>query len=324
MQGTRRGWIHGALASVLAWLPLHAAAQDKYPERPIRIIVPFPPGGANDTVTRIVADKLSVRLKQPVIVENKPGASGNIGAEFVAHARPDGYTLLASPPPPLVINQSLFSQLAFDPTQFVPVTVMAGTPNVLVVHPRVSADNADEFITLARQQPNKLNYASTGSGGTPHLTFEWFKSATGVQVTHVPYKGSQAYPAVMAGEVDAMFINLTDALPYIRSGKLKTLAVASERAVPALPGVRPLADTIPGFVSTTWFGVVAPPGTPAALAERLSAAIAEALRQPDTAKKLADMHLQPMAESPAKTAAFFADEAQRWLKVIRAADIKLD
>jgi tripartite-type tricarboxylate transporter receptor subunit TctC len=315
----------GLIWLMAATLAAPALAQDgPYPDRPIRIVVPFPPGGANDTVTRIVAERLSARFSQPVVVENKPGAAGNIGAEMVAHAKPDGYTLLSAPPPPLVINHNLYPKLGYDPTRFVPITVMAAAPNVLVVHPRVAANTAPEFIALARQQPARLNYASTGSGGTPHLTFEWFKSLANVQVTHVPYKGAQAYPAVLSGEVDAMFMNLSDALPHVRAGKLKALAVASEREVAALPGVRPLADTLPGFVSLTWFGVAAPPGTPAAVADKLAAAMAEALKDPDTARKLADLHLQPVGESSARTAAFFGTEAERWRQVIRAADIKPD
>jgi tripartite-type tricarboxylate transporter receptor subunit TctC len=308
-----------------AALAAPALAQDgPYPDRPIRIVVPFPPGGAVDAVTRIVAERLSARFGQPVVVENKPGAAGNIGAEAVAHAKPDGYTLLAAPPPPLVINHSLYAKLGYDPTRFVPVTVLAGAPNVLVVHPRVAASNAQEFIALARQQPGRMNYASTGSGGTPHLTFEWLKSVSGVQVTHVPYKGALAYAAVLSGEVDAMFMNLSDALPHVRAGKLKALAVASEREVAALPGVRPLAETLPGFVSLTWYGVAASPGTPPAVVDKLAGAMAEALHQPDTARKLAELHLQPVGESPARTAAFFGEEAERWRKVIRSADIKPD
>ena len=319
-----RHWL-GALGVLASTLAAPAWAQDgSYPDRSIRIVVPFPPGGANDTVTRIVAERLSVRFGQPVVVENKPGAAGNIGAEQVAHARPDGYTLLASPPPPLVINHNLYARLGFDPTRFVPITVMAAAPNVLVAHPRVAAGTVAEFIALARQQPGRLNYASTGSGGTPHLTFEWFKSLAGIQVTHVPYKGVQAYPALLGGEVDAMFMNLSDALPFLRAGKLKALAVASEREVAALPGVRLLSDTLPGFVSLTWFGVAAPPGTPAAVADKLAAAIAEALNHPDTARRLAELHLQPVGESPARTAAFFSEEAERWRKVIQANDIKPD
>ena len=313
------------LISVLAIvLPLKAAAQDNYPSRAIRIVVPFPPGGAVDALSRMVAEKLAARFGQPVIVENKPGASGNIGAETVANARPDGYTLLSSPPPPLVINKMLFPHLPFDPATFVPITLLTGAPNILVANPKVSAENVAEFIAQARAQPEKFNYASTGSGGTPHVTAEWFKSAAKVQIAHIPYQGIKAYAALLAGEVDVAFMNLGDALPYIRSGRLKALAVASEKRISQLPGVAPLADMLPGFVSSTWFGVVATPGTPMAVAEKLSAAIGDALREPDIAKKLVELNLDPIGGTPAQTAAFLKEETERWRKVIRAADIKAD
>ena len=211
-----------------------------------------------------------------------------------------------------------------DPTRFVPITVMAAAPNVLVVHPRVAANTAPEFIALARQQPGRLNYASTGSGGTPHLTFEWFKSVAGIQVTHVPYKGAQAYPAVLSGEVDAMFMNLSDALPHVRAGKLKALAVASEREVAALPGVDLCRTPCPASSRSPGSAWPRLPARRACLADKLASAMAEALKEPDTARRLAELHLQPVGETPARTAVFFNEEAERWRKVIRAADIKPD
>ena len=324
MQATCRGLFAALGALSLVFTPLPAAAQDSYPSRPVRIVVPFPPGGAADSLTRIVAEKVAARLGQPFIIENKAGASGNIGAELVASARPDGYTLMSSPPPPLVINQSLFPQLAFDPARFVPVTVIARAPNVLVAHPRLRASSTGELIAQAKANPGVLNYASTGSGGTPHLTAEWFKSLAGVQLTHIPYKGAQAYPALLAGEVDLMFMTLGDALPHIRSGGLKALAVGSEQRVAALPGVPTLAETIPGLISTTWFAVVATPGTPPDIAQKLSAAFNEALQLPEIMYKLANLSFEPMGGTPAQTAAFFNGEAQRWSQVIRAAQIKAD
>ena len=324
MQATCRGLFAALGALSLVFTPLPAAAQDSYPSRPVRIVVPFPPGGAADSLTRIVAEKVAARLGQPFIIENKAGASGNIGAELVASARPDGYTLMSSPPPPLVVNQSLFPQLAFDPARFVPVTVIARAPNVLVTHPRLRASSTGELIAQAKANPGVLNYASTGSGGTPHLTAEWFKSLAGVQLTHIPYKGAQAYPALLAGEVDLMFMTLGDALPHIRSGGLKALAVGSEQRVAALPGVPTLAETIPGLISTTWFAVVATPGTPPDIAQKLSAAFNEALQQPEIMHKLANLSFEPVGGTPAQTAAFFNGEAQRWSQVIRAAQIKAD
>ena len=313
------------LVGTFGFFPLYVAAQEAYPNRPIRMILPFPPGGAADVLTRIVTEKLAPKLGQPIIIENKPGASGNIGAEMVANAKPDGYTLLAAPPPALVVNQSLFLQLPFDPAKFVPVTVMAGFPNVLVVNSKLQASNLGELLTYAKAHPGKLNYASTGKGGTPHLTTEWFKAVTSVQLTHVPYKGyPQAIPPLLAGDVDMMFMNLVDALPHIRSGKLKALAIASEKRSAVLPDVPALVETIPGFISSAWVAVVATPNTPLAIAEKLSAAIAETLRLPEVAKKLADLHLDPIGGSPAQTAAFFKEESTRWGMVIRTANIKAD
>ncbi|MEO5595749.1 MAG: tripartite tricarboxylate transporter substrate binding protein, partial [Lysobacteraceae bacterium] len=221
----------GFFIVLTVFMQVPAAAQETYPNHPIKIVVPFPPGGAVDTLSRLIAEKISKQLGQPVFIENKPGASGNIGAEMTANARPDGYTLLSSPPPPLVVNQSLYPHLPFDPAAFVPITILAGAPNVLVAHPKLQADNAPDLIAWATAHPGQLNYASTGSGGTPHITTEWFKSAANIQITHVPYQGVKGLFALLAGEVDLMFLNLSDVLPHIRGGKLKALAVASENRV---------------------------------------------------------------------------------------------
>ncbi len=309
---------------LLLFAQANAAAQEPYPNRLVKIIYPFPPGGAGDALTRMVAERVASMLGQPFIIENKAGASGNIGAEMVANAKPDGYTLLSSPPPPLVVNQSLFPQLPFDPTRFVPITVIASAPNVLVAHPRLRANTTRELIAQAKESPGVLNYASTGLGGTPHLTAEWFKSVAGVQITHIPYKGAQAYPALLAGEVDIMFMTLGDALPHIRAGKLKALAVAGEKRDRLLPDVQTLTEALPGFVSVTWFAVVATPGTPPDIAQKLSAAFSRALSLPEITGKLSALSFDPIGGSPAQTAAFFKAEAERWNKVIRSANIKAD
>ena len=324
MQATRARAFFAVCLALAGLVTLPVAAQDTYPTRPITIVVPFPPGGAADLLGRLMADKLAAAFGQPVIVQNKPGATGNIGAELVANAKPDGYTLLSTPPPPLVINKLVLPRLPFDPAQFVPITVIAGAPNVLVANAKLRADSVSELIALARAQPGKLNYGSTGPGGTPHLTAEWLKSELGVQITHVPYTGNAAYAALIAGDVDVMFANLADAGPHLRSGKMKPLATAGATRSAALPGTPALAEMVPGFVSTTWFAVVAPPGTPRAIAERLSAAFNDALRQPDVAARLAEVHFEPIGGSPARTAAFLDEETQRWSTVIRRAGIKAD
>jgi tripartite-type tricarboxylate transporter receptor subunit TctC len=323
---TRAPHLAAVLAAALTIAAAAAAhAQADYPSRTIKIIVPIPPGAAADTLPRIIAEKLSAKWGQPVIIENRPGAALNIGAEAAARAEPDGYTLLASPPPPLAINQSLYPRLAFDPNAFVPITVMASLPNVLMVHPKVPVANLQELIAYAKANPDKLTYASSGNGSTPHLTMELLKSAAGIKIVHVPYRGlAPALTDLRAGHVDMMFDNLGNALNPVRSGALKGLGIGSEKRIAALPDVPAMAETFPGFVSVTWFAMVAPPKTPPEIAAKLSAAIAEALRQPDIAKRIQDMSITPVGSTPAETAAFIKDERERWHKVIVAAGIKPD
>ena len=307
----------------MATAPLFAVAQDGYPSKPVRMIVPFAPGTMADVLPRLVAEKLSVEWGQPIVVENRPGAAGNVGAEAVARAEPDGYTLLAAPPPPIAINQSLYPKLGYDPTTLVPITVIGATPNVLAVNPKVDATSLGDLVALARSRPGRLSYASTGSGGTPHLTAERFKALIGASIVHVPYKGAgPALADLLAGRVDMMFVNLGDALRH--RDKLRLVAVASEQRVPALPGVPALNETFPGFVSTTWYAIVAPQKTPPALAERLSQAIAGVVRSPDLMKRLRELNIEPVASSPDATAAFIAEEVKRWRAIIVEAGVKVD
>ena len=308
-------------------LALAASAQaQEYPTKPIRIIVPYPAGGSADLLPRIFAEKLNAKWGQPVLVENRPGAGGNVGAEFAYKAEPDGYTLFATAPGPLVVNQNLFRKLAFDPAQFVPVSVMAAIPNVFLVNPNVPAKNVDELIAYAKANPGKLNYGSQGNGTTSHLTAELFKStAGGLNITHVPYKGSApAMAALLGGEIDLMFDNLGVTLQHVRSGKLRALAVGGEKRVASLPDVRTMSEILSGFSSVAWFGIVAPPKTPATIAEKLSAAVAEAIRQPDVAKRLAAMSAEPIGGTPAEMAAFMKRDGERWKGVIESAQVKVD
>jgi tripartite-type tricarboxylate transporter receptor subunit TctC len=307
---------------------LHAAtiSAQEWPARAVRIIVPFPAGGSADLLPRVVGEKLAQQWGQPVVVENRPGAAGNIGAAAVFQAEPDGYTLLCAPPPPLVINRLLYPQLAYDSTQFVPMTVIAAIPNVLLVHPKVAANSVNELIAYAKQNPTKLNYASQGSGTTSHLTAELFKSmAGGLQITHVPYKGTApALADLVAGQVELMFDNLGVSLPHVRSGKLKALAVASSKRFRTLPDVPALAETLPGFEAVAWFGIVGPPKTPSVIAEKVAAGVAEALRSPDVLRRLSDLSADPLGLSPAETTAFMKLETERWAAVIRAAGVKVE
>jgi len=296
-----------------------------YPNRAIRIIVPFPAGGAADALPRIVAERLAAKWGQPIIVENRAGASGSIGAEAVWRADPDGYTLLATPPAPLVINPSLYAKLAYDPAQLVPVSVMAVIPSVLLVNAaKVPAGTLQEFVSLVRANPDKFNYASQGTTTVSFLTTEMFKTAAGgLKITHIPYKGTApGLAALLAGEVEIMFDNLGVTVQHVRSGRLRALAVGSGRRAPSLPDVPAMAEFYPGFVSIAWFSVSAPPKTPAALAEKLSQAIAETLGQPEVAKRLADLSAEPIASTPAAMAALMKEDAERWRAVIRAAGVK--
>ncbi len=310
-------------AALLAAMPAMATAQSDYPNRAIRIVVPLPPGATADSLPRIIGERLAARWGQPVIVENRPGAALNIGAEAVARAEPDGYTLLATPPSPLTVNGYLYSRLGYDPRAFVPVTVMAQLPNVLMVHPKLGISSMAELIAYARANPDKLTYASSGAGSIPHLTMELLKTRGGIGVVHVPYKGlAPALTDLIAGHVDMMFDNLGNALAPVKSGRLKGLGVGSGERIAALPEMPAIAETFPGFLSTTWFAIVAPPKTPAEIAARLSAAIAEIIRQPDVARRFADLSSTPVGGTPAETASFLRQEQERWQKVIAAAGIK--
>jgi tripartite-type tricarboxylate transporter receptor subunit TctC len=296
---------------------LCAHSQD-YPSKPIKLIVPIATGAAFDTVTRLLAEKLHNKWGQPVIVENRAGASHNMGAEAVFRSAPDGYTMLFAPPPALVINKSLFSKLAYDPDAFVPVSVVVSTYNVLAVNTSVPAQSVQQLIAYAKANPDRLNYASAGSGSTPHLAAEMFKTMAGITIAHIPFKGtSQAILEVMGGRVDMMFVDIGLALPHIRSGKLRVLAVASEKRSSVLPETPAMSEVLPGFLSVIWLGVVAPTGTPPAIANQFSSAIAEILKQPDVANRLLELHFDPIGSTPDAMSLFMGQERVRWKKVIR-------
>ena len=302
-----------------------ADAQD-YPSKPIKVIVPYPPGGGMaDRLARLVAEKFQGKWGQPVVVENRAGASANIGAEYVAKATPDGYTLLYLETGPLVFNKSLFAKLAYDPDAFVPVSVMVSSPNVLIVHPKVPAESLQQLIAFARANPDRLDYASNGSGGAPHLTAELFKSMAGIKIVHVPYKGvPPALTDLLGGQVDMMFVGLGTVLQHVRAGKLRVLAVGSQKRQPGLPDVPAMSEVLPGFVSGGSFGMVAPPRTPPAIANKLSAAIAELLKQPDVEKQLLNLNLNVIGGTPADMALFLRQERERWGKLIRAIGVTVD
>jgi tripartite-type tricarboxylate transporter receptor subunit TctC len=312
-------------ATMLAAAPVAAIARSDYPNRTIKIVVPTPPGAILDILPRIIADKLSAQWGQSVVIENRPGAAQNLGAEAVAKAEPDGYTLLVTPPGPLVISQYYYPKLGFDPTAFVPVTIMVTVPPLLVVNPRVPVSTVEEWIAYAKANPNKMTYGSPGAGSTPQLAMEKLMSAAGIRLIHVPYQGlAPAQRDLIAGHIDVMIDNLGNALPYIKDAKLKLLAVTTEARSPELPDTPAISETLPGFAHADWFAVVAPPKTPPEITAKLSLAIAEVLRLPQVAERFRDLSVIPVGSSAAETAAVLKQDAERWRAIILSAGIKAD
>jgi tripartite-type tricarboxylate transporter receptor subunit TctC len=314
-----------ALAAMIA-LPAGGLAQD-YPNRTVKIIVPFPPGGTADAMPRIVADFLTRKWGHPVIIENRAGAGGNVGGEMAYKSDPDGYTIFASPPPPLVINQNLYPKLAFDPLQFIPLAVMAKVPNAILTNsPRLKdVKTVADFVAFAKANPGVLNSGTQGIGTTSHLTSELFAQKAGIKLQHVHYRGSApAVQDLVAGTMDVAFDNIGAAGALIRAGTIRALGVATEKPVPSLPGVPTVKDTVPGFVVVTWFALAAPPKTPQPIVDKLNADINEALRDPDVRKRLETLSGEVAGGTLAETAAFFKAEVETWHNVIKTANVKLE
>ena len=321
---SRRLVVLTLLLALLPHLPTAALAGD-YPDRAVKIIVPFPAGGTADAIPRIVGDWLSRKWGQPVVIENRTGAAGNIGSEQAYRSAPDGYTLLSSPPPPLVINQNLYPKLGFDPTRFEPIIVMAQVPNALIVNPNnVKASNLAEFIEYLRNNPDKVTGATQGNGTTSHLTSELFQLMAKVKLRHIPYRGSApALQGLLAGDVDVMFDNLGVSLPLVQAGQLKLLAVASPNRLPALPDVPTIAETLPGFEAVAWYGIVAPPKTPKNIIDKINADVNEVLRQPEVQDQLKKLSAGIFGGPVDKTSAYMREEVDRWAAVIKSANIEL-
>jgi tripartite-type tricarboxylate transporter receptor subunit TctC len=311
---------------IAAALTASAVRAEDYPARVVKIVVPFPAGGTADIMPRILAEWLSRKWGQSVIIENHTGAGGNIGAELVAKSDPNGYTLLASPPPPLVINQNLYPHLEFDPLQFVPIIVMARVPNALVVNPdKIAANNIKDFIAYAQENPGKVTDATQGNGTTSQLTSEMFQMMAHVKLQNVPYRGSApALNDLVAGSVDCMFDNLGVSLQLVKAGRLKLIAVASPQRMTNLPDVPAIAETLPGFEAVTWYAAVAPPRTPAVIIEKVNAGINQALHDSEVRKRLAELSAEPVGGTPQETANYLKQEAERWKNVITAAHVTLD
>jgi len=311
------------VALLLVALCLDAGAQ-AYPAKPVRVLVPFPPGGTADLLTRLTAEKMTASFGQQFVVENRAGAGGNLAAEHVARAEPDGYTLLASPPHLLTINPLLY-KLSFDPTRLAPVSIIAMYPNVLLAGPKLRAASLQEVIAQARERPGAIAIASQGNGTLSHLAAELFKSMAKVNLLHVPYKGTApAMTDLLGGQVELMFDNLITAMPHVKSGKLRLLGVAGERRIGAFADVPAISEVLPGFRSETWMALVAPPGTPAAITEKLSAAVRRAVGEPDFRRLLGELQAEPVGNTPREMAEVVRQESERWSRVIREARITIE
>src|SRR5258706_5390900 len=313
------------LVFALSVLVARSARAEDYPDRPVKIIVPFAAGGTADAIPRLVGDWLSRKWGQPVVIENRSGAAGNIGAEFVYLSAPDGYTLLSSPPPPLVINQNLYPKLGFDPAKFEPVIVMAQVPNALIVNPtKVKAASVSELVEYLQKNPDTVTAATQGIGTTSHLRAELFQVMAKVKLRTIPYRGSApALAGLLAGDVDLMFDNLGVSLPLVEAGNLKLLAVASTQRLASLADIPTIAETLPGFEAVAWFAITAPPKTPKNITDKINADVNEALRQPEFQYRLKKLSAETFGGSVEKTTKYMQAEVERWGNVIKAADIKL-
>ena len=309
------------LAGIAAAQPFSA----NYPTKPLRILVGFSPGGASDITTRIIGQKLSEAFGQPVVTDNRAGASGAIAARIVAAAAPDGYTLLAGATSILAINPAMMSNLGYDPVRdFTPVSQIVSMPQLLVVHPSVKAGTLKELIALAKARPGELNYSSSGSGSSSHLAIELLKHMTGINLVHVPFKGSgQSMPALLAGQVQMIFDPLPTSLPHAKSGKLRALAVSTVKRSPAAPDVPTAAEAgVPGYDSSLWYGLLLPAGASPALVATLNKTTNDALRAPDLVERFAALGAEPVGSTAAALGKTIADEMVKWARVIKSAGIR--
>jgi tripartite-type tricarboxylate transporter receptor subunit TctC len=307
-------------ATLLSLAAASAFAQGAWPSRSVTLVVPFPPGGGTDTGARIVAEQLSKKWGQPVLVDNKGGAAGQIGADVVAKARPDGYTILMGNIGTQAINPSLYPKMPYDPDKaFAPVALVAELPLAMMVNPNVPTKTVKEFIALAKAQPGKLSYSSSGAGGGPHLAAEMFKDATGSYILHVPYRGGgPAIGDLLAGHVQLSFMTVLEASGHIKAGKLRALAVTSDKRVSALPEVPTLAEAaVPGFNSISWIGLLAPAGTPREIVEKISADVREIVARDDVKDRLVQLGAVPAANTPAQFSALIDNDRKRYAQIIK-------
>jgi len=300
-----------------------AACAEEYPARPIRLVVPYPAGGPVDIMSRLLGQKLSEQLPVQIVVDNRAGANGNIAGDIVARANPDGYTLLMGANGTIAVNPSLYRRMPFDPQKdLAPVSLVATGALMMVVHPGVPAQSVSDFIAVAKKSPGKLNYASSGTGSTAHLCSALLESMAGIDMVHVPYKGSApALNDVIGGQVQMLITGVSSALPHQRSGKLRALGVTSARRLPALPGIAAIAETVPGYEVLTWYGVFVPRGTSRSVVERLHSAIVAAVNAKDTQERMTALGAEASTNSPDRFAAMVREEIAKWGKVVRSAGI---
>ena len=314
-------------AALGASLPAPGGAQaQSYPSRPIKVVVGFPPGQATDVIARLMAAKLAESLGQPVVVENRPGKGGSLGAEAVAKSPPDGYTLLVSATAPLATNFNLYPSVGYNPaTDFAPISLMAWLPFVLIVNPSVPANTLAELIAYAKTRPGALSYASSGNGTTAHLTMEMLKKATGIDILHVPYKGGvAALSDVMAGQLQMGWDTALFVLPHVKAGKVRAIATASPTRSPLMPDIPAAAETVPGFSSGAWLGLVAPAGTPRDIVNRLNAELHKLMKTPELAEKLAGLGSEVLLSTPDEFHEHIRRELVKWGKAVRDSGTRLD
>ncbi len=328
MTATPRPYVGAVIFCAIATLcwPLQQAVAQTYPTKPVRIVVPYPPGGVTDIVTRIIGQRLSDAWRQQVVIDNRAGGSGNIGAELVVRSPGDGYTLLSASTVHTV-NPSLYAKLAYDPLKdFTAIVLMGQVANILVVHPSLPVRSVKEFVAFAKQRPGQLNYSSAGNGSAPHLTAELFKTRTGVNMVHVPYKGAApAMADLLAGHVMLTFATAPSGVPPVQQGKLRALGVSSVARIPALPEVPTIAEAgVPGYEAVGWSGLVGPAGMPSAVVERLNAEIVKIIATSDVSKRLTELGIEPRTSTPAEFAAFLKAEVVKWAKVVRDSGAKVD
>ena len=314
------------IAMVLALASAAGIAAETWPAKAVHVIVPYPPGSSPDLVARMLTDKLAQALGQPVLVENKPGAGGNIGTGMVAKAEPDGYTIGLSIPGPLAVNTVLFKKMEYDPfTELTPITLVALSPNVLIVNPSLGVNTVKEFIEYAKARPGKLNYGSVGNGSASHLTMELLKMQAGIDVLHVPYPGSpQVNTAILANQIQAGFVVPGTAMPLVQSGRVKALAVTSLTKSPVLPDLPTIAEAIPGFESSAWIGMVAPAKTPKAIIDRLNHELVAIIQSADVREKMLRIYFQAIGTPPDALAGLMRSERDRWAKVIKQSGASAD